>query len=122
MKLQSFYFIAIFIYAYITFALTIEAYTTDTVFDRGFGYCKIWVEDSNEHRIAGDGPSHYGGCSVNYIKNKHQILYFPNQTFWVHAKVLDSAEKGKVRGPFNANTCFSIYGSTSSWLFDEISC
>ncbi|PKY35416.1 hypothetical protein RhiirB3_456183 [Rhizophagus irregularis] len=57
--------------------------------------CRIWIEDSNGHRIAGD-------------KKYHDFA--------------GSFKKKKARGPFNENTCFSIHGTVNKWGFDQKSC
>ncbi|CAG8537773.1 46475_t:CDS:2 [Gigaspora margarita] len=119
MKFQSFY-LTIFFSIHIILSPTIEAYTTDTFLDMYLCRCRIWVEDSNHNRIAGDGPGHYHDCDGD-TGNGEQILNFANVTFWVHAKVQGSLEKKKVRGPFNTK-CFDIYGRVGDWKFDETSC
>ncbi|CAG8830785.1 9853_t:CDS:1, partial [Gigaspora margarita] len=93
-------------------------YTADTELDMTLCSCRIWVEDSNQNRIAGD--SNYHDCAYNqYGKNDHEIINLQNGTYWVHAKVEGSARKEKVRGPYTDNTCFRIYGTVGFWDFDQ---
>lgn len=85
------------------------------------GYCRIWVEDSNGNRIAGDKGYHDCSCTVHGPHN-HKIINIPDQSYTVYAKVETSFEKTKKRGPFNENTCFSIHGSVDHWEFEQIAC
>ncbi|EXX64081.1 uncharacterized protein OCT59_023474 [Rhizophagus irregularis] len=82
--------------------------------------CRIWIEDSNGYRIAGDAD--YRDCSYTSTGDDHEVISFSDQTYTVHAKVEGSFRKQKVRGPFNENTCFKIYGSVDDWEFDQTSC
>ncbi|CAG8823438.1 6472_t:CDS:1, partial [Gigaspora margarita] len=77
--------------------------------------CRIWIEDSQQNRIAGD--EFYHDCS-NYRKFESIDLQ-KDQTYWVHAKVEGSFEKPKVRGPYNENTCFDMGGDVDDWHFDQ---
>ncbi|GBC37535.2 hypothetical protein GLOIN_2v1844525 [Rhizophagus irregularis DAOM 181602=DAOM 197198] len=119
MKLQSFYLLTfIFMCFYI---MDIKAYNSDTNLDLILCSCRIWVEDSNGNRIAGD--KNYHDCSYNsYGSNYHETLNFSDQTYTVYAKVEASFEKTKKRGPYNGNTCFHIHGNVDHWEFDETSC
>ncbi|RIB28658.1 hypothetical protein C2G38_2028372 [Gigaspora rosea] len=117
MKFQSFY-PTIFICVYITLAPTIAAYTTYTYLDMYASTCKIWAEDSNGNLIAGDED----GYDCDHIIHPDKTFNVPNQTYWVHAKVAASFRKPKVRGPYNENTCFHIYGTVTDWAFDQTSC
>ncbi|CAG8663633.1 25294_t:CDS:2, partial [Gigaspora margarita] len=96
------------------------AYTTDTDLDMTLCSCKIWVEDINGNRIAGDGSGHYHDCEHSI--GKEQTLNFSNQTYYIHAKVEGSARQPKIRGPFNDNACFHIHGTVNDWGFDETTC
>ncbi|KAF0528705.1 hypothetical protein F8M41_013006 [Gigaspora margarita] len=121
MELQNFYLIALIICVNITFTPTIEAYAVDINLDLDACYCKIWVEDSNHHRIGGD--RHYHDCSTEmHGDNHHKRINFQNETFWLHAKVLGSLMQEKIRGPYDNNTCYHIHGTVSHWYFDEVSC
>ncbi|CAB5214453.1 unnamed protein product [Rhizophagus irregularis] len=95
-------------------------FTSDTDLRLTLCSCRIWIEDSNGYRIAGDED--YRDCSYDPAGDDHEYLSFQNQTYTVHAKVGGSLEKQKVRGPFNENTCFSIHGSVDDWKFDQKSC
>ncbi|RIB12764.1 hypothetical protein C2G38_1787938 [Gigaspora rosea] len=119
MKFQSFH-LTIFICVYIALAQTIKAYITDTDLDMTLCSCKIWVEDANGNRIAGDGSGHYHDC--DHSIGKEQKLNFTDQTYTIHAKVEGSLRKAKVRGPFNNDTCFHIYGTVDDWKFDQTYC
>ncbi|PKK61959.1 hypothetical protein RhiirC2_791074 [Rhizophagus irregularis] len=105
MKLQSFLLTVLFM-----------SYGIDMHFSMFLCRCRIWIEDSNGYRIAGDDS--YRDCSARIDEN----ISFPDQTYTAHAKVEGSFEKQKVRGPFNENTCFSIHGSVDKWKFDQTSC
>ncbi|RGB36191.1 hypothetical protein C1646_758397 [Rhizophagus diaphanus] len=78
-------------------------------------------EDSNGNRIAGDKDYH--DCSEGSdSEDGYETINFPDQTYTVHAKVQGSFEKQKVRGPFNENTCYGIYGNVDDWTFEQRSC
>ncbi|KAF0562134.1 hypothetical protein F8M41_009267 [Gigaspora margarita] len=117
MKFPSFYIITILICVYITLAPTFEAYTVDNQLSTGGDLCRIWAEDSNGNRIAGDDGYHE--CTND---QRSESFSFPDQTYWVHAKVEGSFEEPKVRGPYYADTCFVIYGDVDSWHFDQQEC
>ncbi|CAG8483361.1 hypothetical protein C2G38_2242520 [Gigaspora rosea] len=121
MKFENFYLtcIAIIICVYITFAPNIEAYDAEVSLDLHACSCKIWVENSTHYRIGGDGPNDYYDCSSG---NDLKKINFPNETFWVHAKVLDSLRQEKIRGPFDSKTCLRIHGYLDRWYFDAWSC
>ncbi|PKK65683.1 hypothetical protein RhiirC2_715390 [Rhizophagus irregularis] len=92
------------------------AYSATTYMGTFLCRCRIWIEDSNGLRIAGDDG--YRDCGEgNYL-----TIDFQDQTYTVHAKVDGSFEQQKVRGPFNENTCYSIHGSVDKWKFDQKSC
>ena len=82
------------------------------------GACRIWIEDANHNRIAGDGKGDYHACDGNDEKD----INFPDQEYYVVAKVHLSARKQKVRGSFNSNTCFRIHGNSATFYFDQTSC
>ncbi|CAG8781597.1 12159_t:CDS:2 [Gigaspora margarita] len=117
MKLQSFYIIAILICVYITLAPTIEAYTVSISLQTDADLCRIWAEDSNGNRIAGDGDYHE--CTDF---QKTESFSLQNETYWVHAKVQGSTEDEKVRGPYDIDTCFILDGTVFDWDFDQTKC
>ncbi|PKY52347.1 hypothetical protein RhiirA4_469930 [Rhizophagus irregularis] len=80
----------------------------------------FWFNDSNGHRIAGNKK--YIDCTDYSHPDDYEFIYFPNQTYTVHAKVEGSFKRQKIRGPFNENTCFSIHGTVDKWGFDQNSC
>ncbi|PKK59617.1 hypothetical protein RhiirC2_762523, partial [Rhizophagus irregularis] len=94
-----------------TFAPVIEAYSVGVYLDMNAGACRIWIEDSNHKRIAGDGKGDYhhacDGTSGDYKE-----IDFPDQEYYVVAKVHFTLRKQKVRGCFNGNTCFRIHGNS----------
>ncbi|CAB5364531.1 unnamed protein product [Rhizophagus irregularis] len=100
--------------------MDIKAYNSITVLEMFLCSCRIWIEDTNGYRIAGD--SNYHDCTYNTHGEEYTNINFPNQTYSVHAKVQGSLRKQKIRGPFNENTCFSIHGSVDKWGFDQKSC
>ncbi|RGB29202.1 hypothetical protein C1646_672623 [Rhizophagus diaphanus] len=102
MKLQSFYLLTVIFMCF--YIMDIKAYTSDTSLDLTLCSCRIWVEDSNGYRIAGD--KNYHDCSYSYGPSPHETLNFSDQTYMVYAKVEGSFEETKRRGPFNNNTCF----------------
>ncbi|KAF0476161.1 hypothetical protein F8M41_024453 [Gigaspora margarita] len=116
MKLQSFYIIAILICVYITLAPTIEAYVVAIDLETDGARCRIWAEDSNQNRIAGD--SDYHECTQF---NKEETFSFQDETYWVHAKVQGSFEEEKIRGPYYDSTSFLIEGELNGWHFDQTS-
>ncbi|CAB4404028.1 unnamed protein product [Rhizophagus irregularis] len=59
------------------------------------GACRIWIEDSNHNRIAGDGKGDYNPC--NGFGGDSKDIYFSNQEYNVVAKVEFSLRKRKVR-------------------------
>ncbi|RIB01810.1 hypothetical protein C2G38_2229634 [Gigaspora rosea] len=101
-----------------TFVPVVEAYEIDVSLDmKSNAHCRIWIEDINHNRIAGDGKGDYHFCD-----NGDEIIDIPDQEYWVVAKVRLSARKQKYRGTFNGNTCFRITGDEVKFHFDEISC
>ncbi|CAB5297857.1 unnamed protein product [Rhizophagus irregularis] len=99
--------------------MDVKAFMVATDLEMTLCRCRIWIEDSNGHRIAGDKKYH--DCT-NYFHPVYEFIYFPNQTYTVHAKVAGSFKKKKARGPFNENTCFRIHGTVNKWGFDQKSC
>lgn len=83
--------------------------------------CRIWIEDSNHNRIAGDGKGDYHSCTGS-IGSEYGVIDFPDQVYYVVAKVKLTARKQKIRGPFNDNTCFRIHGNSFKFYFDQTSC
>ncbi|CAB5348823.1 unnamed protein product [Rhizophagus irregularis] len=104
-----------------TFAPVIEAYSVGVYLDMNAGACRIWIEDSNHKRIAGDGKGDYhhacDGTSGDYKE-----IDFPDQEYYVVAKVHFTLRKQKVRGCFNGNTCFRIHGNSGKFYFDQYNC
>ncbi|CAB4473964.1 uncharacterized protein OCT59_023484 [Rhizophagus irregularis] len=104
--------------------MDVKAFTVITALELDLCRCRIWIEDSNGNRIAGD--KHYHDCSdhssISSDDDDYETINFPNQTYTVHAKVQASFEKQKVRGPFNEDTCYGIYGNVDDWTFDQTSC
>ncbi|CAB4474006.1 uncharacterized protein OCT59_023563 [Rhizophagus irregularis] len=98
--------------------MDVKAFIVATDLDMILCRCRIWIEDSNGHRIAGNKK--YIDCTD--YPDDYEFIYFPNQTYTVHAKVEGSFEKKKARGPFNENTCFSIFGDVDDWTFKQTSC
>ncbi|CAG8837397.1 42260_t:CDS:1, partial [Gigaspora margarita] len=89
-------------------------YTVTNVLNTGGDLCRIWAEDSNQNRIAGD--TDYHECTND---QRPESFSFSDETYWVHAKVEGSFEDDKTRGPYNDNTCFTIYGDVDDWHFDQ---
>ncbi|RGB37943.1 hypothetical protein C1646_665770 [Rhizophagus diaphanus] len=119
MRTQSFYLLtAIFMFFYMTFVPVIEAYSAIIDLDMNAGACRIWIEDSNHNRIAGDGKGDYHACDGI---GDYKEIDFPDQEYYVVAKVQFTARKQKVRGPFNDNSCFRIHGN-SDFYFDQYDC
>jgi hypothetical protein len=83
--------------------------------------CRIWIEDSNHNRIAGDGKGDYHDCSGSNVSD-YENIDFSDQEYYVVAKVKLSARKQKIRGSFNGNTCFRIHGNSIKFYFDQTSC
>uniref|UniRef100_A0A1D1ZH06 Arginine biosynthesis bifunctional protein ArgJ n=1 Tax=Anthurium amnicola TaxID=1678845 RepID=A0A1D1ZH06_9ARAE len=121
MKLQSFYSLtAIFMCFYMTFIPVIEAYDVSVNLDLNSGSCRIWIEDVNHNRIAGDGKGDYHACDGT--SSDYEDIEFSDQEYYVVAKVELSFRKQKVRGSFNANTCFRIHGTIDFFHFEQTSC
>ncbi|CAB4404432.1 unnamed protein product [Rhizophagus irregularis] len=118
MKLQSFYLLTVLFMCF--YIMDIKAFSADTDLGLTLSSCRIWIEDVNGYRIAGDKD--YRDCSYTPTGDDHEVITFSDQTYTVHAKVEGSFRKQKVRGPFNENTCFKIYGSVDDWQFDQTSC
>ncbi|RGB35926.1 hypothetical protein C1646_667396 [Rhizophagus diaphanus] len=119
MRPQSFYLLtAIFMFFYMTFAPVIEAYSVSVDLDMNAGACRIWIEDSNHKRIAGDGKGDYHACDGT----GGDEIDFPDQEYYVVAKVELTARKQKVRGSFNGDTCFRIHGNSAKFYFDQYNC
>ncbi|PKY42810.1 hypothetical protein RhiirA4_507240 [Rhizophagus irregularis] len=119
MKLQSFYLLTVLFMCF--YIMDVKAFTVITDLELDLCRCRIWIEDSNGYRIAGD--SDYHDCSEHYDSgDDYETINFPDQTYTVHAKVQGSFEKQKVRGSFNENTCYGIYGSVDDWTFEQRSC
>ncbi|CAB4383694.1 uncharacterized protein OCT59_003513 [Rhizophagus irregularis] len=111
MKLQSFYLLTVFFMG--LFVLKSQAYTA-TISENLSAFCRVWIEDSNHFRIAGDGKGHYRGCgSVNF-----NHIDFNDQQYYIVVKVEGSTKEEKVRGPFDSNHSCSLYGEVDSWGFD----
>ncbi|CAB4480554.1 hypothetical protein RhiirA5_377374 [Rhizophagus irregularis] len=111
MKPQSFYILTVFFMC--LFVLKSQA-TKVSILENVGAFCRIWIEDSNHKRIAGDGKGHYRVCdtvSYNHIE-------FSDQEYYIVAKVLASFEKQKRRGPFKGEHYCSIHGEVDSWDFD----
>ncbi|CAG8519295.1 uncharacterized protein OCT59_012461 [Rhizophagus irregularis] len=111
MKPQSFYLLTVFFMC--LFVLKSQA-TKVSILENVGAFCRIWIEDSNHKRIAGDGKGHYRVCdtvSYNHIE-------FSDQEYYIVAKVLTSFEKQKRRGPFKGEHYCSIHGEVDSWDFD----
>ncbi|RGB32913.1 hypothetical protein C1646_669763 [Rhizophagus diaphanus] len=119
MRPQSFYLLtAIFMFFYMTFVPVIEAYSAGIDLNMYAGACRIWIEDSNHNRIAGDGKGDYHACD----DDGYQEIDFPDQEYYVVAKVELTTRKQKVRGPFNEETCFRIHGNSAYFYFDQYNC
>ncbi|CAB4434775.1 unnamed protein product [Rhizophagus irregularis] len=120
MRPQSFYLLtAIFMFFYMTFVPVIEAYNASVSLDMDTGgACRIWIEDSNHKRIAGDGKGNYHACDGSDGKIILEID-FPDQEHYVVAKVQLSTRKQKVRGPFTSNSCHIISGNNFKFHFDH---
>ncbi|CAB4404033.1 unnamed protein product [Rhizophagus irregularis] len=121
MRPQSFYLLTIFMFFYMTFVPVIEAYHASISLDMDSGGCRIWIEDSNHNRIAGDGKGDYYICDGSDGVTSYDIQ-FPDQEYYVVAKVHFSTRKQKVRGPFNENTCYFITGNIFKFHFDQYKC
>ncbi|PKY35080.1 hypothetical protein RhiirB3_533048 [Rhizophagus irregularis] len=80
------------------------------------GACRIWIEDSNHKRIAGDGKGDYHACDGT--SGDYKEIDFPDQEYYVVAKVHFTLRKQKVRGSFNGNTCFPIISSVLQYIED----
>ncbi|PKC07895.1 hypothetical protein RhiirA5_358613 [Rhizophagus irregularis] len=104
-----------------TFVPVIEAYSVGVDLDMNAGACRIWIEDSNNNRIAGDGKGDYHACDGTAGSN-FQEIDFSDQEYYVVAKVHFSAREQKVRGSFNENTCFRIHGNSAKFYFDQYDC
>ena len=74
--------------------------------------CRLWAEDVNGNRIAGDGKGHYHECSTHTIEIIGTESY---DWYWIHAKVETSRHNGVYVGGFNSDTCLEIHGSTGDW-------
>ncbi|CAB4480405.1 unnamed protein product [Rhizophagus irregularis] len=124
MRPQSFYFLtAIFMFFYMTFVPVIEAYSAIVDLDMtysDYSNCRIWIEDSNHNRIAGDEKGDYHACDGS--DGEFEEIDFPAQEYYVVAKVELSTRKQKVRGPFTGENCFEISGNVFSFSFDQINC
>ncbi|CAB4404157.1 unnamed protein product [Rhizophagus irregularis] len=121
MRPQSFYLLtAIFMFFYMTFVPVIEAYSVGVYLDLYGGACRIWIENLNSTRIAGDGKGDYHACDGS--DGNHELIDFPDQEYYVVAKLHFTTRKQKVRGPFNENTCFRIHGNYSKFHFDQFVC
>ncbi|CAG8582124.1 8194_t:CDS:1, partial [Racocetra fulgida] len=73
--------------------------------------------DINHNRIAGDEKGQYGDCT-----DRENEFYFPDQEYYVVAKVQSSFQKEKVRGPYNGNDCFCIGGTVDTFKFGNWNC
>ncbi|CAB4404024.1 unnamed protein product [Rhizophagus irregularis] len=121
MRPRSFYLLtAIFMFFYVTFAPVIEAYSVGVDLDMSAGACRIWIENSKHKRIAGDGKGDYHACDG--IDGDYKEIDFPDQEYYVVAKVHFTLRKQKVRGSFNGNTCFRIHGNSGKFYFDQYNC
>ncbi|CAG8773450.1 9057_t:CDS:2, partial [Rhizophagus irregularis] len=76
-----------------TFVPAIEAYSASVDLDMNAGSCRIWIED--HYRIAGDGEGDYHACDGTSGDSKD--IDFPDQEYYVVAKVDFTARKQKAR-------------------------
>ncbi|GBC06710.1 hypothetical protein RclHR1_00700009 [Rhizophagus clarus] len=104
-----------------TFVPVIEAYQVSVKLDMAAGACRIWIEDVNHCRIAGDGKGSYHACDGS-DNNQFEVIDFNDQEYFVVAKVNLSGRDEKVRGSFNGGTCFRIHGNSASFYFDQTTC
>ena len=79
--------------------------------------CRLWAEDANGTRIAGDGKGQYHECGNNDL---HIIGTGSYEQYWVHTKVQLSFFPGMYTGPLNQDSCFRIHGAVDTWNFDEV--
>ncbi|GBC15086.2 hypothetical protein GLOIN_2v1768728 [Rhizophagus irregularis DAOM 181602=DAOM 197198] len=90
MRPRSFYLLtAIFMFFYMTFAPVIEAYSVGVYLDMNAGACRIWIEDSNHKRIAGDGKGDYHACDGTSGNRKSEVLSMAIPVF-VYMEILES--------------------------------